>query len=68
MGILIIDPNRSGSKKNRSEPEPKILKYVLGPNVLNPKDHEPKGTNPNLTQKPERSGLAVTVGCRELKR
>ena len=30
IGILIIDPNRSGPEKNRPEPEPKISKYLLG--------------------------------------
>ena len=33
MGILIIDPNRSGSEKNRPEPEPKFFKYLLGLNI-----------------------------------
>ena len=33
MSILIIDPNRSGSKKNRSEPEPEIFKYLLDLNI-----------------------------------
>ena len=33
IGILIIDPNRSGSEKNRSEPKSKISKYLLDLNI-----------------------------------
>ena len=33
MGILIIELNRSGSEKNRPEPEPKISKYLLDLNI-----------------------------------
>ena len=33
MGILIIDPNRPGSEKNRPEPELKISKYLLCLNI-----------------------------------
>ena len=31
--ILILDPNRSELKKNRTESEQKIYKYLLGPNI-----------------------------------
>ena len=31
--ILIIDPNRPESEKNRHGSEPKNLNYLLGPNV-----------------------------------
>ena len=33
IGILIIDLNRPGPQKNRSESEPKIYKYLLGLNI-----------------------------------
>ena len=52
MSILIIDPNRPGSEKNRPEPEPKIFKYLLGLNIQDPKDPYPKGIDP----KTERQG------------
>ena len=57
MGVLIIDPNRSGPVKNRSEPDPKFSNYLLNLNIQDPKDPDPKKTGPNPTRRPERPGL-----------
>ena len=59
--ILIIDLNWPGSEKNRSEP--KISKYLLGLNVYDPKDPDPKGTGPNRTPRPYSRGSFQRGKC-----
>ena len=63
IGILIIDPNRPGSEKNRSKPEPKIYKLPIGSKCLGS-----EGSGPERNRsRPERNRSGPDPKTRTLR-